>query len=62
MRCGGSDHIKARVDVSGTTYTVEDSARTTINGIDLVAENVGSDAANGIATIARFSVFSRRSE
>lgn len=48
--------------MSGTTYTVEDSARTTINGIDLVAENVGSDAANGIATIARFSVFSRRSE
>lgn len=42
--------------MSGKTYTVEDSARTTINGIDLVAENVGSDAANGIATIAGVTV------
>lgn len=53
---GPSDHIKARVDVAGKTYTVEDSARTTINSIDLVAENVGSDSANGIATIAGVTV------
>ncbi|VVE07711.1 hypothetical protein PHO31112_02463 [Pandoraea horticolens] len=30
--------------------------RTAINGIDLVAENVGSDTANGIATIAGVTV------
>ncbi len=52
----GSDHIKARVEVAGNTYTVEDTARTTINGIGLVAENVGSDAANGIATLAGVQV------
>ncbi|QDX23569.1 hypothetical protein FP568_21705 [Pandoraea pnomenusa] len=50
------DHIKARVDVSGRTYLVEDTARTTINGIGLVAENVGSDAANGVATLAGVTV------
>jgi hypothetical protein len=50
------DHIKARVDVSGRTYMVEDTARSTINGIGLVAENVGSDAANGLATLAGVTV------
>ncbi|ALS58456.1 hypothetical protein [Pandoraea norimbergensis] len=53
---GESDRIKARVEVSGKTYTVEDSARSSINGIDLVAQNVGSDVANGIATIAGVTV------
>ncbi|AJP58931.1 hypothetical protein UC34_22300 [Pandoraea vervacti] len=52
----GGDHIKARVDVSGKTYTVEDTARSSINGISLVAENVGSDVANGIATLAGVTV------
>ena len=52
----GSDHIKARVDVSGKTYSVEDTARSSINGIGLVAENVGSEAANGVATLAGVKV------
>ncbi|VVE57359.1 hypothetical protein PAQ31011_05205 [Pandoraea aquatica] len=52
----GSDHIKARVDVSGKTYSVEDTARTSINGIGLIAENVGSEAANGLARLAEVQV------
>jgi hypothetical protein len=48
----GKDQIKARVEVAGTSYEVEDAARSTVNGIDYVAEDVGVDVANGIARLA----------
>ncbi|ALP66018.1 hypothetical protein AN416_26335 [Paraburkholderia caribensis] len=52
----GSDHIKAMVDVGDASFGVEDTARTTINGIDVVAEDVGIEAANGVAMLAGLSI------
>jgi len=46
------DHIKASVNVGVSSFVVEDSAKTTINGIGTVAKNVGFEAANGVATLA----------
>jgi len=48
----GQDHIKARVDVAGTSYEVEDAAHLALTGIDVVAKDVGVEAANGIAGLA----------
>lgn len=48
----GRDHIKAMVTVGDATFEVEDSAHSAVNGIDVVAENVGIEAANGVANIA----------
>ncbi|RQR26418.1 DUF4410 domain-containing protein [Burkholderia sp. Bp9142] len=48
----GRDHIKARVDVSNASFPVEDSAHSALNGIDVVAEDVGVETANGIAELA----------
>ena len=52
----GSDHIKAMVDVGDASFEVEDTARTTINGIEVVAEDVGIEAANGVAMLAGLSI------
>ncbi|WP_147238177.1 hypothetical protein [Paraburkholderia azotifigens] len=48
----GSDHIKAMVEVGDARFEVEDTARTAINGIDIVAMDVGIEAANGVAMLA----------
>ncbi|MGH8782191.1 hypothetical protein [Paraburkholderia sp.] len=48
----GRDHIKATVAVGEATFDVEDSAHSAINGIDVVAEDVGIEAANGVAKLA----------
>jgi hypothetical protein len=48
----GRDHIKAVVSVGNSTFEVEDSARSAVNGLGVVARNVGAEAANGIAMLA----------
>lgn len=48
----GRDHIKAQVNVADASYQVEDSAHSALNGIDVVAEDVGIEAANGVAELA----------
>ena len=48
----GSDHIKAKVTIGDASFDVEDTARTAYNGIGAVAENVGIEAANGVAKLA----------
>lgn len=57
----GRDHIKAQVDVAGTHYEVEDSAHSAVNGIDVVAEDVGVEAANGIAELAGLPIVTEQS-
>jgi hypothetical protein len=52
----GKDHIKATVTVGQSSFVVEDTARTAINGINTVAENVGVQAGNGIASLAGVKV------
>ncbi|MDW3685313.1 hypothetical protein RA280_26920 [Cupriavidus sp. CV2] len=47
----GKDHIKADVALGDSKFVIEDTARTVVNGINSVAENVGVQAANGVATI-----------
>ncbi|MGF6440235.1 DUF4410 domain-containing protein [Paraburkholderia youngii] len=48
----GSDHIKAHVTVGDAKFDVEDTARTAVNGINDVAENVAVQLANGVASLA----------
>ena len=48
----GSDHIKAHVSVGDAKFDVEDTARTAVNGINDVAENVAVQLANGVANLA----------
>ncbi|WP_181885335.1 DUF4410 domain-containing protein [Trinickia dinghuensis] len=48
----GRDHIKAQVKLLDASYQVEDSAHSTVNGIGVVAEDVGIEAANGVAELA----------
>ncbi|WP_256390469.1 hypothetical protein [Paraburkholderia phytofirmans] len=38
--------------MGASSLVVEDSAKTTINGIGTVAKNVGLEAANGVVTLA----------
>ncbi|MEJ8799220.1 DUF4410 domain-containing protein [Trinickia caryophylli] len=52
----GRDHIKATVNVGDARFDVEDSAHSAINGIDVVAEDVGIEAANGVAKLAGLPV------
>lgn len=52
----GRDHIKATVNVGDASFEVEDEAHSAINGIDVVAEDVGIEAANGVAKLAGLSV------
>lgn len=48
----GADHIKADVAVGESSFVIEDTAVTVVSGIKTVAENVGVQAANGVASIA----------
>jgi hypothetical protein len=52
----GRDHIKANVNVGDASFEVEDEAHSALNGIDVVAENVGVEAANGVAKLAGLPV------
>lgn len=54
----GRDHIKAQVKVADANYLVEDSAHSAVNGIDVVAQDVGIEAANGVAELAGMPVVS----
>ncbi len=52
----GSDHIRATVEIGEASFEVEDTARSAINGIDVVARNIGIEAANGVAMLAGLSI------
>lgn len=52
----GRDHIKATVNVGDASFDVEDEAHSAINGIDVVAQDVGIEAANGVAKLAGLPV------
>ena len=52
----GRDHIKATVNVGDASFVVEDEAHSAINGIDVVAEDVGIEAANGVAKLVGLTV------
>lgn len=52
----GRDHIKATVNVGDASFEVEDEAHSALNGIDVVAEDVGIEAANGVAKLAGLPV------
>ncbi|WP_161782967.1 DUF4410 domain-containing protein [Paraburkholderia nodosa] len=56
----GRDHIKAQVNVADARYEVEDSAHSAVNGIDVVAEDVGIEAANGVAELAGMPIASEQ--
>jgi len=51
----GRDHIKADVALGESKFVIEDSGYTIVTGINSVAENVGVQAANGVASLVKLN-------